>query len=133
MSKSRKSKTNNAAHAERIAYWQPIVKKFQKSNLSIRQFCQQQQLPIHKFRYWLYRVPEGGAKAGSPPTPSSEALSFLPMEVTEAASPVGQSMNLQCEWQDVRMTLEVAASGNDKFHQLMSMIGGWYAESSLRS
>lgn len=117
---------------KRLAYWQPIVKKFHSSSLSIRKFCEQEQLPVHKFRYWLYRVPKLTATSKRSKSIAKETMSFVPVNLTveHPPAPDEQGMSLQCQWPGVKITVEIDSSNMD-VNQLMSTIGGWYAKSRL--
>ena len=49
--------------------WQTIVAQYHVSGQSVRSWCQEQELPEHKLRYWLRKFREGSTL----PTTSSES------------------------------------------------------------
>ena len=43
-------------HEQKLVYWDKIVKKFRKSNLSVSEFAKKHDLKSHKLSYWKTRL-----------------------------------------------------------------------------
>lgn len=57
--------------AEKVNYWQPHLLGWQDSQLSATEYCRQQELNVHQFKYWQHQLLPGfkKAKASDPKQP----------------------------------------------------------------
>lgn len=55
--------------ATKIAQWSSRFERFQKSNISVTEFCHQERVTVQAFYYWRNRVPMStGRPSGRSPT-----------------------------------------------------------------
>ena len=53
---STKSRVNNLGKAEQLMFWESIIKEYEQSNLSIKEFCSKNNLNISSFRNRRFRM-----------------------------------------------------------------------------
>lgn len=85
-----------ARNSDKSAHWAEVIRRYRHSGLTQAQFCRENVLSYHSFRWWLHqpgtkramgalRAATGKAR-GKPQTPArSEIDRFLPVRIVEAA------------------------------------------------
>ena len=46
------------------SYWSEIIQKWQSSGCNMREFCRQENISVHTFKYWKYKL--AGSKNSEP-------------------------------------------------------------------
>jgi transposase-like protein len=80
---------NHERDAAKERFWRDVLKRQAKSGLSVRAFCQREQLTESAFYAWRRTVAERNGEVKSPRAPA-----FLPMMVTDR-SPRGASIEME--------------------------------------
>lgn len=70
--------------------WQQAIESQKKSNLSIRAYCQREQIPEHRFHYWKKRLQSFGA-----PVPFIEITKQSP-QITITQGPLSIAVEENC-------------------------------------
>jgi hypothetical protein len=66
------------ASPERVEYWQQMVRGYQRSELSRRDFCQQKEIQIHCLDYWQRKF---RTQTGIPV--EKKPAGWIPLQVSE--------------------------------------------------
>ena len=127
MDKNLTEQSSNAKEKGRNNYWRAHVLAYQQSKLSMRDFCKQQQLPFHPFRYQLYKLRDMDR--------DQQELSSLPklIPVDVADSKITQTSKdnqFHFSYQDGQLSLQCSGLILKQVSGLMSLIGDWYAQSN---
>ena len=76
---STKSRVNNLGKAEQLMFWESIIKEYEQSNLSIKEFCSKNNLNIASFRNRRFRM----NKLKTPNKPRSLKQTFIPLVLND--------------------------------------------------
>ncbi len=73
-----------------LSYWNEIIQKWQQSGCNMTEFCRQEDLSIHTFKYWKYKL---ACSKNSEPVQQelvkiSEPTKLVPVKVTEEVSEI---------------------------------------------
>ena len=79
-----------ARRTDRQVQWQARFGRWRRSGLTVRQFCEDEQVSIPSFYYWRRRLPVDGSRANDGTLglghEGSGGATFLPLEVIGSAS-----------------------------------------------
>jgi len=117
----------NPKRAKKTLYWRTQVEAYQKSKLSVRAFCQQQQISWNTFRYHLYRFRDDGSDTSKP----SEQHKFIPIGITQNHfNELNKNKHIDFVFRNGNLDLKVAGFSSCQLACLISLIGDWYAQSN---
>ena len=85
--------TQKITHEMRLKHWMQIIVQRQKSGLTVKDFCEQQNIPIKQYYYWQHKIRLRFAPAQAPETEKAEAPTLVPLS---AAIPVQDSLTVHC-------------------------------------
>lgn len=75
--------TEKRTWAQNVAFWQPHIMAWQSSKLSVKSYCKENELNIHRFKYWRNQLIPKSKTARQQNEPM---IGFL--ELTQPAIPV---------------------------------------------
>lgn len=73
--------TQKITHEMRLKHWMQIIVQRQKSGLTVKDFCEQQDIPIKQYYYWQHKIRLRFAPAQAPGTKKEEAATLVPLSV----------------------------------------------------
>jgi len=83
---------NKVRSGEREAFWRDVVGRREASGLSVRVFCQGENLPESAFYFWRRKLAERDGELGTRPRPTTKRVSrapaFVPVRIRREALPV---------------------------------------------
>ncbi len=85
--------TKKITHEMRMKHWMQIIAQRQNSGLLVKDFCEQQDIPIKQYYYWQHKIRLRFASAQAPETEKEEGPTLVPLS---AAIPVQDSLIVRC-------------------------------------
>lgn len=85
--------TQKITHEMRLKHWMQIIVQRHKSGLTVKDFCEQQDIPIKQYYYWQHKIRLRFAPAQAPGTEKEEVPTLVPLS---AAVPVQDSLIVRC-------------------------------------
>lgn len=79
------TKRQLAERAEKLAFWRPHISSYLTGDMTAKDYCQQQGLIHHQFKYWQYEIAKEHNSKSSP-MPKNDFVEITPAVQSQKSS-----------------------------------------------